>query len=167
MKKMLTLNEARELLPRPVSMKSASPEFLAWFRQLGTPAAPLKEKEIVKAYAESKEISVHRGKPESEAQRLLDLGDWAAGVATGKVSSRAKSDSILPKLGLAFCAYELLLSQPPVDLGKLQSVEIKKKQDAAASMYLIVFHNGHIEPNYVLAVHESEETGLLQQILKG
>ena len=159
MKKLLTLKEARAILPKPVLMKSASPAFLAWFRQLGTPAAPMKEKEIVKAYSESKEISVRSGKAQNESQRLLDLGDWAAGVAVMKVNWRAKSDSILPKLGIALFAYESLLSQPPVDLGKLQLKEIKKKQDAALSMYFIVFQDGHIKANHVPSIHEFERPG--------
>ncbi|MCX6771956.1 MAG: hypothetical protein NTX79_07945 [Candidatus Micrarchaeota archaeon] len=155
--KQLSLKEAKALLPAPAAMKTASPAFLAWFRQLGKTASAF---QIVEKFAESKEQSVyHPGKATNESQRLLALGDWAAGVAMGKARRQARMELILPKLGIAYCTYKLLIEKPPVDLGAAQLREIKRQKEAAESMFFIVLSNGHIKQKHTVSVDDFVRRG--------
>lgn len=141
----MSFKQAKALLPRPVALKSASPEFLAWFnlfdKKTSTP------KYIVEEFSKSAQ-SVH-GPVSNESQRLMQLGDWAAGVAMGKVKRQTRWNLIVPKLGIAYNAYSLLLDKPPADLGAQQLRALKNKQSAIAELTLIVMQHGHIKYTHV------------------
>jgi hypothetical protein len=129
-------------------MKTASPEFLKWFRQIDRKSTS--PEKLIGKFAESKSLMVHGSPASNESQRLLELADWAAGVAVEKINRQARRGRISLEIGTALCAYDLLLMLPPAGIGAMQLKEIRNRRDAAASLAVSIIFNGHIKPRDIV-----------------
>ncbi|MFA5929497.1 MAG: hypothetical protein WC861_01310 [Candidatus Micrarchaeia archaeon] len=137
------LRRAKRILADPIAAKSASPEFLAWFKRLDKASTP---HEIVGQFAASGQAFA-RGQGNAPGSRNINnLANWAAAVSVQKINSRAKTPSIYRMLGVASCAYKLALGMPPIDLGTIQG--IKAKQEALGKLAVLVSQGAHLPSRF-------------------